>query len=238
MVEHENVYKNESERYHALVSFEDYQHNLTQSIRETIPADQTILETGAGTGRVTKILFPISRNLVSFDLSVPMLTLANSVSLSDTPEFRGYAAADHRWLPVSNSKYDWVISGWSICYLVSWQRNQWKREVGNALNEFLRVLSPDGQILIIETLGTGKTSPKPPPHLEEYLNFLDTVGFQQKWIRTDYQFPDMQTARDLTGFFFGQDMLESIGTQSQPLLPECTGLWYGKSDIIRKYLPD
>ncbi len=238
MVEHENVYKNESERYHALVSFEDYQHILTRSIRDIIPADQSILESGAGTGRVTKILLPIARNLVSFDLSLPMLTMAKSVSWSDKPEFRGYAVADHRHMPVPGNQFDWVISGWSVCYLVSWQGNQWKKEVCHALKEFLRILSPNGQILIIETLGTGKTSPEPPPHLEEYLNFLDAVGFQRKWIRTDYQFPDMQTARDLTEFFFGQEMLSAIDNQKQPILPECTGIWHGRAAEIRKNLPD
>jgi ubiquinone/menaquinone biosynthesis C-methylase UbiE len=237
MAEHENVYKNESERYHALVSFEDYQQNLTQTLREYIPSEKTILESGAGTGRVTKLLFPIARNLVSFDLSQPMLFHAKRVSDSTHSGFRGYASADHRLLPIENSQFDWIVSGWSVCYLVSWEGPSWKQEVGKALREFNRVLKPDGSILIIETLGTGKTSPEPPAHLSEYLSYLDEIGFQRHWMRTDYQFPNSATARDLTQFFFGSEMLEYISPDPQPILPECTGIWVCQRSDFRKNLP-
>ncbi len=236
MPEHENVYQNETEKYHALVSFEDYQKNLTRSICEILTESQKILETGAGTGRVTKILAPLSRELVSFDLSIPMLSLASSISSPDLPDFRGYAAADHRYLPAGNCQFDWVVSGWSVCYLVSWQSQNWKQEVGNALKEFTRILNSDGHILIIETLGTGKFSPEPPPHLIEYLQFLEKVGFHRQWLRTDYQFPDIVTARELTEFFFGSDMLNYIDSQTLPILPECTGLWIGDKQDVMKML--
>lgn len=238
MPEHDNVYKNEAGRYHALVSFEDFEQNLIAAIQKIIPSGRSILESGAGTGRVTKILFPAARELVSFDLSLPMLSMAKLVSASNQMEFRGYAAADHRFLPVKNNRFDWIVSGWSVCYLVSWQKDQWKQEVCRTLKEFCRTLTHDGQILIIETLGTGKTTPEPPLHLIEYLGFLEKIGFQHQWIRTDYQFPDKKTARELTGFFFGQEMLDQIGSQKQPVLPECTGLWVGRRSDLMKNLPD
>jgi SAM-dependent methyltransferase len=238
MPEHENVYRNEAERYHALVSFEDHDNNLSTAISQVIPFSQSILETGAGTGRVTKLLAPLARDLVSFDLSVPMVTLANSINYYGSHTFRGYAAADHRFLPVENHKFDWVVSGWSVCYLVSWQKNNWKREVNRALAEFRRILKPEGHILIIETEGTGKTNPEPPSHLVEYLDFLEEIGFQRRWIRTDYRFPDADIARDLTVFFFGAEMLTSIEFQPQPILPECTGLWVCPISDLTKNLPE
>jgi ubiquinone/menaquinone biosynthesis C-methylase UbiE len=238
MPEHENVYRNEAERYHALVSYEDHNNNLSTAITQLIPYGQSILETGAGTGRVTKLLAPLARDLVSFDLSVPMITMAENVSHPDSLAFQGYAAADHRFLPVENHKFDWVVSGWSVCYLVSWQKNNWKSEVSRALTEFSRVLKPDGHVLIIETEGTGKTSPEPPTHLVEYLDFLGEIGFQRQWIRTDYMFPDAAIARDLTEFFFGAEMLTSIEFQPQPILPECTGLWVCRISDLMRNLPE
>jgi ubiquinone/menaquinone biosynthesis C-methylase UbiE len=238
MAEHENVYKDETERYHALVSFEDHKNNLNNFIQRKIPSGTSIFESGAGTGRITKIVSPIARSLVSCDLSLPMVTLANHVSNDGYPGFLGYSTADHRYLPFSNGIFNWVISGWSVCYLVSWQRDRWKTEVCRAIMEFSRIVRSDGQILLIETLGTGKTSPEPPPHLVAYLSFLEEIGFQKDWIRTDYEFPNFQTAQDLTGFFFGQDMLAAISVQVKPQLPECTGLWYGKAADIRKNLPE
>jgi len=237
MAEHENVYRDETERYHALVSFEDYSENLKASIQSIIPAGASILETGAGTGRVTSILTSLAGELVSMDLSAPMLTKAVSTTPPKSPTFCGYAAADHRFLPVADRQYDWIISGWSVCYLVSWHRDFWKQEVDHALREFSRVLRPTGQILLIETLGTGETDPNPPEHLAEYLDYLDSIGFQRQWIRTDYRFPDEATARDLTGFFFGDVMLKNITTQPVPVLPECTGLWTISPADLLKNLP-
>jgi ubiquinone/menaquinone biosynthesis C-methylase UbiE len=238
MAEHADVYQNEAERYHVLVSHEDFHQNLAAAIHNIIPPGGIILETGSGTGRVTNNLLPIARELVSFDLSLPMLAEAKRVSNFSQPEFFGYGLADHRSLPVNGNRFDWVVSGWSVCYLVSWQNDQWKQHVTRALKEFIRVLNSDGQILIIETLGTGKSSPEPPPPLVEYLNFLEEVGFQRQWIRTDYQFPDLQIANDLTGFFFGPEMLAQIGRQTHPILPECTGLWVCRKSEIMNNLPD
>jgi len=238
MAEHENIYRDETEQYHALVSFEDFSGNLQASIKSIIPAGASILETGAGAGRVTTLLAPLAGKLVSLDLSVPMLTKALASTPPKALTFSGYAAADHRFLPVSDHQYDWIISGWSVCYLVSWHRDLWKQEVNLALQEFSHVLRPDGHILLIETLGTGEISPKPPDHLTAYLDYLDSLGFQRQWIRTDYRFPDESTARDLTGFFFGDGMLKNINFQPVPVLPECTGLWtISQADLLKNF-PD
>lgn len=237
MVEHENVYKNETERYHALVSYEDFNNNLAQAIRKSIPKHKKILESGAGTGRVTNILLPACNELACFDLSHAMLDKARNSIFYGSRGFSGLAVGDHRYLPVKSGLFDWVVSGWSVCYLVSWQPERWKREVCSALWEFLRVIKPDGNIMIIETLGTGKTSPEPPSHLVEYLGFLSHIGFEHECIRTDYRFPDMETASDLTQFFFGSEMLTSIDYASQPMLPECTGVWTCSSAQLSRTLP-
>ncbi|BCY19173.1 MAG: class I SAM-dependent methyltransferase [Chloroflexi bacterium] len=238
MPEHENVYRNEADRYHALVSCEDYKKKLPSAIQAIIPRGSSILESGAGTGRVTNILASIAGELTGLDLSVPMLVKAAAVTPIDNRVIHGFSAGDHRFLPISGSRYDWVVSGWSVCYLASWNRDDWKPQVNAALKEFTRVLRAAGKILLIETLGTGELTPNPPEHLIDYLSYLDKLGFQRTWIRTDYRFADETNARELTGFFFGEGMLEKIDFSSNPILPECTGLWLiNKADLL-KSLPD
>lgn len=234
MPEHENVYQNETDRYHALVSCEDHNGNLPAAIQALIPPGTCVLETGAGTGRVTAILAPIAGGLTALDLSVPMLIKAAGTIPVDGPKISGFSAGDHRFLPVPDNRFDWIVSGWSVCYLASWNRDNWKPQVDCALKEFNRVLRSDGQILLIETLGTGELSPKPPDHLLDYLKYLDDLGFHRTWIRTDYRFADEPSARDLTGFFFGEGMLEKIDYSPTPILPECTGLWtISRSDLLK-----
>jgi ubiquinone/menaquinone biosynthesis C-methylase UbiE len=226
MSEHQEIYKNETERYQALVSYEDYRQNLSSSINWIIGSGfPTVLESGAGTGRLTEILGPLAGRLIGCDISHSMLLTANLKKKQYPKTFLGFTASDHRWLPLICEKFDWVVSGWSVCYLVTWQKASWKAEVNRALTEFMRVLGNDGRILLIETLGTGKPEADPPPHLMEYLNYLDLLGFTRQSIRTDYKFPDLQSAENLVEFFFGKEMLQYIEKYPQPVLPECTGLW-------------
>jgi ubiquinone/menaquinone biosynthesis C-methylase UbiE len=237
MVEHQNIYINETEQYHALVSFEDYKQNLTSALKQIIgKGSPAILESGAGTGRITEILAPLAGNLIGFDISPSMLGTAN-LKINQYPKsFLGFSVSDHRWLPVNSEKFNWIISGWSVCYLVSLQKESWKKEVNRALCEFLRVLDPRGSILLIETLGTGKIEPDPPIHLMDYLEYLSSLGFDRQVIRTDYCFPDRQTSENLVEFFFGKEMLSKITEESQPVLPECTGLFsITYQDLINRF---
>jgi ubiquinone/menaquinone biosynthesis C-methylase UbiE len=234
MIEHGHVYTGETDRYHALVSYEDYQGNLPIAITEIIqPHVSNILETGAGTGRLTRLLLPLTDNIAVFDLSLAMLTTAKHYLPLKASRLTGLTAGDHRHLPVRDNLFDWIVSGWSICYLASWHKETWNKEVLQAFSEFVRVLKPEGKILIIETLGTGQPLPNPPAHLIEYVDFLDKSGFFRETIRTDYEFPNISIARDLVEFFFGEDMVEMITNKEKPILPEYSGLWtIARQDLV------
>ena len=131
--------------------------------------------------------------------------------------------ADHRQLPAAGQSADLAISGWSICYLVDWNRGNWISQVEKALGEMRRVLRSTGTIMLIETLGTGFETPHPPEHLLEYYQFLAGQGFQSTWLRTDYRFPSEEEARRMAGFFFGSELAEKVYGAT---IPECTGLWW------------
>ena len=36
------------------------------------------------------------------------------------------------------------------------------------------------------------------------------MGFQNKWIRTDYQFESLEEAIELAGFFFGEELADQV----------------------------
>jgi hypothetical protein len=122
---------------------------------------------------------------------------------------------------------DIIVSGWSFSYLPVWHPDTWRAELERALAEMQRVLLPHGSILLLETLGTGRVTPKPPATLEAYYDWLAERGFNHTWLRTDYHFPNLQEAFDLTRFFFGEEMCASLmeGPFSVTL-PECTGVWW------------
>ena len=223
MPDHKAIYTDSALNYDRLVSREDDQGNLLKAIKEVLPIDGlNVVETGAGTGRLTRLLAPYVGSIAAFDTSEPMLELAAaSLSQAGLHNWRT-GVADHRSLPVADASADLCLSGWSVCYLVDWNRQDWQKEVSKALAEMERVLVPGGWSILIETQGTGFTTPHPPDHLLAYFQFLNDQGFQSKWFRTDYRFKDAREAKELSVFFFGEEMAQKI---EGVILPECTGLW-------------
>ena len=230
MTDHIEVYQQEANRYQSLISREDFQGNLLPAILDIIPVNNLdVVDLGAGTGRLSCLLAPLVNSLNIFDLSPQMLGVAANLMQESGNKNWQAAAVDHRYIPLQNRSVDLVISGWSLCYLVVWEADKWETELKKGLAEIRRVLRSSGMTIIIETLGTGTEIPDPPDKLKTYFGYLDAMGFQNKWIRTDYRFESQEEAQDLTSFFFGKEMLGKIQSEKNSILPECTGIWWIKA---------
>jgi SAM-dependent methyltransferase len=229
MVDHKQVYQQEGDNYQRLIAREDYTGNLLPAIREIIPQyGLDVVDLGSGTGRLANLLGPTARNVFAFDKSIHMLSVAAGIFEKTLEENWLAAAADHRAIPLPQNSADLILSGWSICYLVVWEEGDWRSALLDGLREIKRVLRDGGTVIIIETLGTGAKQPQPPDKLVPYLNFLEELGFNQTWIRTDYKFHNREEAHELVEFFFGEEMLCKINQDVEPILPECTGIWWSR----------
>lgn len=227
MADHKLTYQNEAEDYDRLVSYEDYRGNLLPAIRKINPLDgKNILELGAGTGRLSTLILPYSRNLIALDLSHAMLNVARHKLQQMNEKNWLLGVGDHRHLPIPDHCIDVVVAGWSICYLVDWYRSTWKTELALAFDEMQRVLCKRGMIVLIETQGTGYEKPHPPVHLDPYFDHLSESGFQKTIIRTDYHFENLDFAERITRFFFGEELADQIRKNRWVILPECTGIWW------------
>jgi ubiquinone/menaquinone biosynthesis C-methylase UbiE/GNAT superfamily N-acetyltransferase len=228
--DHPEIYNSQAAQYEALVSNEDWQHNILPALQAITPlADVTVAELGAGTGRLTCLLAPVVHFIHAFDNSQHMLDVAIAkLEQSGLHNWR-IAVSDHRQLPLPEGAANVAISGWSVCYVVVDNPTTWQEALGRVLAEMERVVCPGGHLIILETLGTGFELPHPPDHLLRYYAYLEGHGFQRSWIRTDYQFASLPEAEDLVRFFFGEAMLEKIvPAGAGALLPECTGIWWRK----------
>jgi len=227
MPDQREIYNQYAEQYELLVAREDYQGNILRALMEIHPLEgHSVVELGAGTGRLTRILAPLVNDIWLFDISHHMLEAAFRALETEGGRNWRLAVADHRNLSLVDGIADIVISGWSVCYLAVWSGEEWRREVRKALREMERVLGRRGMIILLETLGTGNEQPEAPEKLKGYYECLEEEGFSRKWIRTDFEFESLEEAKELMGFFFGEEMARRVEEEKWVRLPECTGIWW------------
>ena len=221
------IYQTDGDRYEALIAREDYQGNILKALEEIVNSDGLdILDLGAGTGRLAVMLAPRAKSMRAFDASEEMLRVCRQRLEASGLSNWEVEVADHRQLPIANHSADLVLSGWSVSYLAVWNPASWRAELEKWLGEMKRVLRRGSFIVLFESLGTGNESPIQLEHLRDFYPWLDEVGFQNKWIRTDYKFDSLAEAEELSRFFFGDGLGDKVRANGWVVLPECTGVWW------------
>lgn len=223
------IYERHAAEYDALVNAEDCDENLLPAIEALCPLPSArVVEVGAGTGRITRRLVARGAHVIATDRAPAMLAVARAhLDALALPDRWQLVEADARALPVPDGQADLAIAGWVFGHLRYWLPEGWREAIGEALAEMTRALRPGGRLIVIETLGTGREDPLPPsPALAEYYAWMEgEQGMTRQALRTDYQFADVATAAEVTGFFFGEAFAERVLREQWSRIPECTGLW-------------
>src|SRR5258705_2395422 len=225
----QNIYANHADEYDRLVSVEDYQGNLLPIISKIASlGSKEVVEMGAGTGRVTRLLAPHVKSIHAFDGSAAMIEVA-SQSLREMGLTNWKTdVADNRSIPLEDKTADIAIEGWSFAHSVGWHPQTWRDEIGAMMGEMERILRPGGTMILIETLGTGYES----PHLPNdglgtlYAWWQWEKGMKSTWVRTDLKYESVEHASQSLSFFFGDEFGEWVRREQQTIIPECTGLWW------------
>ncbi len=223
------IYGRHAEEYHELVAAEDWQGNLPRALGGiTNFAGKTVVELGAGTGRVTMLIAPLCARVLAFDRSQHMLDKAAENMRSRGMKNVSLAVADNRSVPLGDGSADIVIEGWSFGHAITDAGSQWQNAADALLKESTRLLRPRGTLIIMETLGTGFRMPSAPGAvLPLFYGYLEKqLGFSAQWVRTDYRFPSLAEARRLVELFFGAMTEYDLAEGRQVMVPECTGLWW------------
>jgi len=225
----QDLYSNRADQYDGLVRTEDYQGHLLSALRELTPIqNSTIVELGAGTGRITVQLLPYVRHIYAFDLTPAMLYLADRKRKQSGSPNWSLAIADSRAVSLSAKSADIAIEGWSFVQIMTWHMESWQQEVGQAIEEMLRIVRPGGIVILVETLGTGETKPNPPARFRAAYEYFESKWqFSSRWIRTDYCFTTIEQAHQVVSPVFGEAMVErTYKSEAGIILPECTGIWW------------
>jgi ubiquinone/menaquinone biosynthesis C-methylase UbiE len=225
MPNHVHIYNEQAEIYHRLISKQASLLEHIEAIRPVQGLD--IVDLGAGSGRLTLELAAQANSALAVDASEAMLK--HTQSRLDKAGLTNVSTqvADLRKLPLPDQSVDLAIAGWSICYLASSNVPEWELNLQQVIGEIRRVLRSKGTILIFETMGTGFEIPTPPDYLTGYYTELvGRYGFSHTWLRTDYQFDNIEQAESLTRFFFGDALADKVVQEGIVRLPECAGVWW------------
>lgn len=226
MASYQDVYAHHADRYEALVAREDHLGNLPRTLEELAPGHGLdVVETGAGTGRVTRILAPRAHSIRAFDAAPAMIDEARRRA-AHLPHLR-FDVAPHDALPVEPRSADLGIEGWAFGHAVGWNPSSWRDDVRRFVDTLATTLRPGGALVLIETMGTGVDTPFAGGHsLEPFHEFLTReLGFGHRVIRTDYAFDSVDQAIDILGFFFGERMVTRVRERGAAIVPEHTAVY-------------
>lgn len=224
-----NIYANSAELYERLIAREDQRGNLFQTLMDIHPFDgKTVVEFGAGTGRLTRIMSVLVNYIHAFDLAPAMLQEAYRVLSESGMENWSFTQADNCRMPLASNSADIVVEGWSFAHVMGWYPDSWQAETDKMLSEMQRIVKPGGTMILIETMGTGNRKPEAPNEdlATLYQYWEEQHGFDYQWIRTDYQFASVAEADELIRFFFGDEMADTLVADKNIIVPECTGVWW------------
>ena len=221
-----NIYHHKAVEYHHMIDAEDVDGNLKPATQSLLGDHRHILDMGTGTGRFPLLLHSTKYEITGMDLHLAML-LENKRQRSIAGGSWPLLCCDMRALPFPSHSWDAAVAGWAIGHLRAWYDSDWENQIGSVIAEMGRVVQPGGALVILETLGTGFTSPQPPTSaLAEYYDKLEKDwGFNRQAIQTDYFFDNVDDAVRRTTFFFGSELAEKVTAQNWQRLPEWTGIW-------------
>jgi ubiquinone/menaquinone biosynthesis C-methylase UbiE len=223
------IYRTQAAEYDRLIAREDFQRSLWPALDQIRRFDGLdVVELGAGTGRLTRMFAPVVKSILATDIAPHMLNAARAKLAATGLDKWALSVADNRRLPVRDKCADVSVAGWSLGHFTDWYSQSWRHEIDRALAEMWRVLRPGGTVILVETLGTGDSTPRPPNlTLAAYYALLETErGFSNTWVRTDYRFESLVEAQTLVRFFFGDELADRVAKDGTTIVPECTGIWW------------
>jgi SAM-dependent methyltransferase len=222
----QEIYLSHSFEYDELVNHEDYKGHLTQYLLDNFDfKGKSVLEFGAGTGRMTKIYGTQAANIQIFDRSEHMLEKAK-INLTPLNVPLSFSLSDNLLIDNLNVTGDLIIQGWSFGHTVT-ENPPEEETVDRLVSACIKRLNPGGTIILVESLGTGREEPGAPTEsLARFHKRLEnTHSFHKKVLSTDYHFSSNEEAERITGYFFGENFRKNLTFAVSGVVKEYTGVW-------------
>jgi ubiquinone/menaquinone biosynthesis C-methylase UbiE len=229
---HKMIYLEEAALYEEMISFEDAGGHFRGALLGAADwEEKSVVDLGAGTGRISRLIASQASSIALLDKSPHMAEA--SLQAAGWGGKCSFHVADHRELPLPDCSADIIAAGWTICYLAAADSAGWEERLRLIMREIERVLRPGGDIIIMETLGTGCSEPDPPSFLKPYFTELEkTYGFARRSVTSSFRFPSACDAERLVRFFFGAELADRTARLQTNIVPSHTGIWTNKAPLF------
>jgi SAM-dependent methyltransferase len=146
-----------------------------------------VLDVGAGDGFTARRLAP-GRRLTGLEPAAAMVRPAGGVR---------WVLGEAEHLPFADATFDAAYATWAYFFSRDWDPTP-------GIGELDRVVRPGGALAIAENLGRDAFSALAADDLSADSAFWRGQGFGCEPIETAFRFDDLEEARRLLGFFFGE----------------------------------
>ncbi len=217
------IYDKFALEYDELVSNEDYKGNLKKFLDKAIRNGASVLELGTGTGRVTAMYAEKASRILCCDRSPHMLEKTKQKLKLHKHKIE-YRILDNNEIDKIQDTYDIIIEGWAFGHTVLDNSHNINNIVERLVQSSESKTKKGGSLIFIETMGTNTDKPLAPISiLKQFYSILENkYSFVPSVISTDYRFQSIDEAKKVMGFFFGQEMKDSV---TNSIISEYTGIW-------------
>lgn len=219
-------YNSKGAIYDAFSKYEDYKGKVWEAINKKVNfCNKKVFEMGCGTGKYTYLIAETASKVYANDISALMIHMAQEkCAMFNNIEYITSSAESVSSVP--DHSVDIIFSAWGY---VSTPHIARKVE-----EEFDRILKDNGEIILVDNYFEGEFTEMREKYVDgTEMCLVSQYGYSLlEIVRTAFEFPSMDYAKEICGIIFGQKALSFFDNKGEPTMEDSVAVLYKKKTNI------
>ena len=171
----------------------DASGRVIRALDDRLPDSGWVVDVGAGNGFTARRLTSPTRHLLALEPARKMIRVRQTAV---------WVQGDAEHLPLADGSVDAAYATWAYFFSRGFDPTP-------GLAELHRVVRAGGPLLVVENLGGDELTALAEHDITADVQFWDNQGFDMETIETSFEFDDLDQARRLLQFYFGERGVEA-----------------------------